>query len=79
MASMAHTIARNKLQARWKNYTPPTQARKINTQEWRISYGKLVVKRHGKITHKIHTRKIDWIYHAQDGKLCRVYEWKNYT
>lgn len=38
LASVAHTIARNKLQARWKNYTPTTQARKINTRAWRISY-----------------------------------------
>nr|DAP96032.1 MAG TPA: hypothetical protein [Caudoviricetes sp.] len=25
-----------------------------------ISYGKYIIKYHGKITHKIHTRKIDW-------------------
>ena len=29
IARLAHTIARNKIQARWKNHTPPTQARKI--------------------------------------------------
>lgn len=79
MISMAHTIARNKLQARWKNYTPSTQARKISARTWRISYVKLVVKWRGKITHETYTWKIDWIYHERDGKLCRVYEWKNYT
>lgn len=52
MAHLAHTIAQNKLQARWKNCTPPTQARKICG----VSMAHIIWKIYNQVLWKNYTR-----------------------
>lgn len=73
LARLAHTIARNKIQARWKNYTPPTQARKIwgayhmENLESSITENQHTKYTHGKSTVVDHTRGAENCGEYMDG------------